>query len=53
MDEAKNNDVQKENQPDKRKKGFALMVYDLKQRELIPLKIVCFLSYAGEQEIQL
>lgn len=47
MDE-KNNGVSGEQEPDKKKKGLNLMLYDLKERKLIPLKIVCFLAYAGE-----
>lgn len=47
MDE-KNNSVSGEQEPDKKKKGLNLMLYDLKERKLIPLKIVCFLAYAGE-----
>ena len=32
----------------KKKKGLALLIHDLKQKELIPLKILFFLLLAGE-----
>ena len=31
-----------------KKEGFQLLIYDLKQRQLIPLKILYFLFYAGK-----
>ena len=30
------------------KKGFALLIYDLKQRKLIPIKILSLVVFSGE-----
>jgi hypothetical protein len=32
-----------------KKKGMALLIYDLKHRELIPVKVLTFIFFAGRQ----
>ena len=35
------------NETQKKRKGMALLIYDLKHRELIPIKILTFILFAG------
>lgn len=40
-------DTEDPNETEK-KKGLALLIYDLKQRKLIPIKILSLIVYSGE-----
>ena len=36
-----------QNESQKKRKGMALLIYDLKHRDLIPIKILTFILFAG------
>jgi hypothetical protein len=36
-----------QNESEKKRKGMALLIYDLKHRDLIPIKILTFILFAG------
>ena len=40
-------DAENQHETEKKMKGMALLIYDLKHRELIPIKLLTFILFAG------